>query len=65
MFSMFYSVVLYFLLKIIPKYCIPLDAIMNGVSLIFILELFIESVYKYNWLLYTDLESCNFVQLVN
>lgn len=44
MFSRFYSVVLYFLLKIIPKYCIPLDAIMNGVSLIFILKLFIESV---------------------
>lgn len=63
MLSRFYSVVLYFWLKIIPKYCIPLDAIMNGVSSIFILKLFIASVY--NLLLYIDFESCNFVELVN
>ena len=65
MFSRFYSVVLYCLLKIIPKYCILLDAIMNGISLIFILKLFIASIYEYNWLLYVDFESCNFVELVN
>ena len=65
MFSRFYSAVLYCLLKIIPKYCILLDAIMNGISLIFILKLFIASIYRYNWLLYVDFESCNFVELVN
>lgn len=38
---------------------------LNGIIFLIPFSLFIDSIYKYYWILYVHLISCNFAELVN